>query len=130
MADPRLDFAWRKISQSLKIFLGQRSVARPARKIGRGIELKTATRKQSKGNWIKTTSQLQTTVAEMSFGAFLVNHKTRTIYVLSGQRMALLKSLYTINFFGARFSPCAIFVLQNCANDHKQEYPEAYTSIL
>ena len=103
MTDPRLDFAGRKISHSLKIFPGQRSVARPETKIGRGIELKTATRKQSKGNRIKTTSQLQTTVAEMSFGAFLVNQKTRTIYVLSGQRTALQKSLYTINFLEPDF---------------------------
>ena len=33
--------------------------------------------------------------------------------------------------FGATCSPsCAIFVLQKCANNHKQEHPEAYTSTM
>ena len=38
---------------------------------------------------------------------------------------------YNRLIFGATCSPsCAIFVLQKCANDHKQEHPEAYTSIM
>ena len=38
---------------------------------------------------------------------------------------------YNRLIFGATCSPsCAIFVLQNRANDHKQEHPEAYKSIM
>ncbi|XP_075259863.1 uncharacterized protein LOC142351609 [Convolutriloba macropyga] len=38
---------------------------------------------------------------------------------------------YNRLIFGATCSPsCAIFVLQKCANDHKQEHPEAHTSIM
>ena len=38
---------------------------------------------------------------------------------------------YNRLIFGATCSPsCAIFVLQKFANDHKQEHPEAYTSIM
>ena len=38
---------------------------------------------------------------------------------------------YNRLIFGATCSPsCAIFVLQKCANDHKQEHPEAYTSFM
>ena len=37
---------------------------------------------------------------------------------------------YNRLIFGATCSPCAIFVLQKCANDHKQEHPEAYTSTM
>ena len=37
---------------------------------------------------------------------------------------------YNRLIFGATCSSCAIFVLHKCANDHKQEHPEAYTSIM
>ena len=78
-----------------------------------------------------TQWQSQLTSRKCSSG-LASNHKTRTISVICGQRMARKRSSNTIDsFFGATCSPSyAIFVLQKCAKDNKQEYPEAHTSIV